>query len=144
MMCQRHLEPGHTPRILLADDDRELRSLLGTTLRRAGYEVIEAGDGIEVVNFLYADGSAEWMPPLDAIVSDLCMPGLTGLEALTCLRDDDHRLPFILMTAFGTADVRAQARRLGATAVLMKPFLPGELRLLLNLLLGHHQPVRSG
>ena len=62
-----------------------------------------------------------------AIVSDICMPGLTGLDLLAALRCTRFEIPVILITAFGDEEVRAEARSLGATAVLDKPFNLDEL-----------------
>src|SRR5689334_19376409 len=130
----------------MVEDDLELRTLLAAALRRAGYQVIEASDGADLLGHLYAEvrGSrAPDEPAFDAVVTDVCMPGLTGLEALTCVRGDGMKLPIILMTAFGSPELHAMARKRGATAVLNKPFLPGDLRLLLGLLFQRSAPRKG-
>jgi DNA-binding NtrC family response regulator len=60
--------------------------------------------------------------PAELVISDLRMPGITGLSVLGGLRDLELRIPFILITAFGDAGTHALAHQLGATAVLDKPF----------------------
>jgi CheY-like chemotaxis protein len=115
------------PRVLLADDDPDLRELIADALRLHGFDVLEAEHGGQLIErlgpFLLGTGVD---PPADLVLSDLRMPGITGLSALAGLRARDGALPFILITAFGDAETHAEAHRLGATAVLDKPFeLPG-------------------
>jgi DNA-binding response OmpR family regulator len=109
-------------RVLLADDDPDLRELIGDALRDAGHEVLEAEHGahlIELLSTFLLD--AHNGPPADLVVSDLRMPGVTGLSVLAGLRAQRTLLPFILITAFGDAETHAEAGRLGAV-VLDKPF----------------------
>lgn len=111
-------------RILLAEDDREMRALVERALRAAGYDVTACRDGSELLLEMESDGS----PGFDLIVSDVRMPGMTGIEILEDLSGDGAGPPIILITAFGDPELHARARRLGAAAVLDKPF---ELRSLL-------------
>ena len=113
-------------RILVADDDPDLRALIASGLRRAGYDVVEACNGMEAIDHI---APTVWTrrDGFKAIVSDVCMPDLTGLDLLAALRCTRFETPVILMTAFGDEEVRAEARSLGATAVLDKPFNLGEL-----------------
>ena len=111
------------PRVLLVEDDHALRALLAAALRRRGYAVTELGDGTSAVAYLMPWISGQrTSPPPDAIVSDIRMPGSSGLELLPTVRDAGLRMPVILVTAFGAADTHAAAQRLGATLVLDKPF----------------------
>jgi len=128
------------PRILLAEDDGELRSLLANALRKDGYEIFEARDGAEVLGQLKGvvgpdrswKGSAPPPEPPDVIVSDIRMPGLTGLEVLSVVRGSQIGTPVILITAFGAPETHAEAARLGAVAVFDKPFELDDLRRLLR------------
>ena len=105
-------------RVLLADDDRELRHLLATELRKDGFVVTEASTGVELRHRL-DDGD----DPFDLIVTDVRMPGMTGLTVIDGLRNGNPRskTPVILITAFGDAHTHAEAKRL-KVVVLDKPF----------------------
>jgi len=115
------------PRILLAEDDYDMRKLLTWSLRRSGYEVIECPDGVHLL-----DHVRTFFPPaepedLDLIISDIRMPGVTGLEVLEGTREYKEFPPIILITAFGDEETHDQARRLGAAAMFDKPFDIDEL-----------------
>jgi two-component system response regulator (stage 0 sporulation protein F) len=112
-----------TPRILVAEDDDEMRALLGQALRSSGYEVAELSDGLHLVARLASAEASEF----DAIVSDIRMPGVSGLDVLEGLRKCKDAPPMILITAFGDRETHELARRLGATAMFDKPFDVEEL-----------------
>lgn len=114
------------PRILLAEDDGEMRALVSSDLRLAGYSVVECGDGPALLRRL-ATANDTCEIGVDLVISDVVLPGLSGLEALEQLRSVDPFTPFIILTAFGGAAVRQTANRLGAIAVLDKPFEAGDL-----------------
>ena len=129
------LESGRKPpirlvptrqRILVADDDPDIRALVASVLRQGGYDVVEASNGMEAIDHI---APTVWTKRdgFKANVSDVCMPDLTGLDLLAALRCTKFETPVILMTAFGDEDVRAEARSLGATAVLDKPLNLDEL-----------------
>jgi len=110
-------------RVLLAEDDVELRTLFGRCLRRAGYHVVDAADGTEALEHLV--GSPADPDPAHrfaAAVLDIRMPGFSGLHVLAALRNSSPRLPVVLMTAFSDERIRMDAYRLGAAAMLTKPF----------------------
>ena len=113
-------------RILVADDDPDIRALVASVLRRGGYDVVEACSGMEAIDHIASTVRIK-RDGFKAIVSDVCMPDLTGLDLLAALRCTRFETPVILMTAFGDEEVRAEARSLGATAVLDKPFNLDEL-----------------
>jgi|SRR5580704_17076228 CheY-like chemotaxis protein len=122
--------PTHSPRrILVAEDDSEMRRLVVETLRGEGYAVTEATDGgrllVELArNIVRGEGSEA----LDLIVSDVRMPVCTGLQILEQLRLSEWRTPVILMTAFGDSATRQRARELDAL-LIDKPFLMNDMRL---------------
>ena len=109
------------PRILLAEDDAEMRALVSDDLRRAGYSVVECADGVALLRRLDSVNRTQGVG-VDLVVSDVRMPELTGLEVLERLRGADPFTPYIVVTAFGSAETRCAAARLGAIAVLDKPF----------------------
>ena len=117
-----HLSRG---RILLAEDDDEMRALLASRLRSDGFDVLEARDGGELSTLIDAAHEARSIVPgtiVDVVISDARMPHLSGLDALEGLRKNDVETPFILITAFGDTHTHSEAYRLGANAVFDKPF----------------------
>lgn len=110
------------PRILIAEDDDEMRWLLATLLRRDGYEVLEAPDGRRVVEELPSLSDPARPCGVDLVVSDIRMPGIDGLELVRWLGLRRDPPPIILITAFGSERVHDKARDLGAAAVFDKPF----------------------
>lgn len=107
--------------VLIAEDDPALRELLAFCFFREGYAVTSCSDGLCLLERLHdsLDGEGE---PIDLVVTDIRMPGLTGLEVLESLCDRPHRPPVICMTAFGDPGTHAVARRLRAAATFDKPF----------------------
>lgn len=111
--------------VLIAEDDREMCRLLADSLREDGYEVMEASDGQHLRDYIdYLRGTIVngRFFDVDIIVSDIRMPGASGLEVLRELRRYDRETPVILITAFGDDQTHAEAYRLGASAIIDKPF----------------------
>jgi DNA-binding response OmpR family regulator len=108
--------------ILLAEDDRDMRMLLSQALRKQGYMVTECQDGVQFLTrlgpLLDSRGAVEY----DVIISDIRMPGLTGMEVLEGLTDTAWCPPVILITAFGDSDTHVRAAELGVAAMFDKPF----------------------
>jgi DNA-binding response OmpR family regulator len=124
--------PHPLARILLAEDDPELRSLLAEALRRDGHQVMEVGSGVildDVIRELAAQSPTH---PQEIVISDVRMPGRTGLAVLEGHRGHPWCPPFIFMTGFGDEELRDEARQLGAVGVIEKPFELEELRGLLR------------
>src|SRR6266704_1839715 len=108
------------PKILLIEDDASIVGGLKKELQVEGYEVAvsERGD----------DGLAQAKAqPFDVVITDLKMPGLSGLELVEQLHASKPKLPIILMTAFGTTETAIEATKLGAYDYLLKPFDMAEL-----------------
>lgn len=114
-------------RVLLAEDDDDLRECLADILREDGYDVAEARNGVELLDTL-AMQLERPIDPVAVVVSDLRMPELTGMQVLGRLHRAGWKTPFILMSASCGEDCAAQAMRLGAVAVLHKPFRIDDLR----------------
>jgi len=121
-------EAGRAPRVLVADDDPEMRRLVADTLRKDGYEIVEEADGGRLlvrVAALY--GRSGTIEPVDLIVTDVRMPVCTGLDILKGIRDAHWGTPVVLMTAFADDETRRRAKSLGAT-LFNKPFQLADLR----------------
>jgi CheY-like chemotaxis protein len=115
-------ETSRRPCVVLAEDDREMRMLVATTLRRAGWDVVEAADGIDLLECLAWVADVRDEGGNCVLVSDIRMPGMSGLEALEQLRQTGWVGGIILITAFGDEATHARAGELGASMVLDKPF----------------------
>ncbi len=128
-------------RILLVDDDANVRSILSTTLRFNGYEVVEATNG--------AHGLERFRErPTDIVLCDLLMPVTNGLELIRAFGLDFPAIPVIAMSGSrqqGDTDLLALAMLMGAAAILEKPFsLPVLLATIEKVLeLSAMQPIRE-
>jgi len=110
-------------RVLLAEDDDEMRRLIAETLRKDGYQVMEAPNGKDLMSVVEELQNSEGRSTVaDVIISDIRMPGMDGLEVLKEFRRRDLTMPFILITAFGDEETHRRAEELGATAIFDKPF----------------------
>ncbi len=106
-------------RILLVDDDRELRDLVSRLLERHGYEVLTAKDGREMEAILER-------APVDLLILDLMLPGKNGLAICREIRERSH-VPILMLTAMGDEADRVVGLEMGADDYLAKPFSPREL-----------------
>lgn len=109
-------------KILAIDDTATLRGLLCLCLRDAGHEVVEAENG--------AEGIAQFerhQPQL--VITDLNMPVMDGIEFTRACREhpDGLSTPIVILTTETGADLKAEGRRAGATAWMVKPFMPDTL-----------------
>ena len=109
-------------RVLVADDDPDNLELVATMLRQDGFLVKETASGEDLWD-LVNDGTTAHL-----VITDLQMGGISGMDVLSRMQTLHHRIPVILMTGFAAAQLRAQAIRKGAVAVLAKPFSAVALR----------------
>lgn len=107
-------------RILVVDDDRELRETIGEILREAGFAVSAAASGEEALDTLQVQ-------TFDLVLIDMIMPGLGGQEVLPLLKRQAPRTKVIMITAFATVENAVAAMRKGADDYLTKPFKIDEL-----------------
>lgn len=104
-------------RVLVVDDEQLVRWSVSETLRARGREVLEASDARGTLALV-----TDTDTPPDAVVLDLKLPDSDDLSLLVSVRHLQPKVPVILMTAFGTPELGADARRMGAFTVLDKPF----------------------
>jgi DNA-binding NtrC family response regulator len=109
-------------RVLVVDDEPLVRWSIAETLRGSGYEITEAADAESAVRTLFEAGRGP-----DAVLLDLRLPDCDDLRLFVVLHQLLPVTPIILMTAFATREIEAEARQLGACAVLRKPFDLAEL-----------------
>ena len=120
------------PAVLVAEDDAALREVICEALTTAGWRVESYADGDALLNAVTYRFDYLGTPP-DLIVTDLRMPGWSGLDVLKRLRRFDKVTPVILITAFGDTKTHAAALKLGACHVLDKPFDVDTLRIVAEL-----------
>jgi DNA-binding NtrC family response regulator len=113
------------PSILLIDDDPSLRRVIEYSLVESGYSVHTAASGEEGLA-LFQKGIC------DAVVTDITMPGMSGLEVLVKVRQADPNVPVIVITAYGTIESAVSAMKQGAFDYITKPFNRDELRITLE------------
>jgi DNA-binding NtrC family response regulator len=109
-------------RILVVDDEEQMRDLLVKVLERKGYQVSVCGNGVDALAFLERE-------PADLVVTDVRMPGLSGMEALRAIKELNPDIVVIIMTAFGSIDQAVQAVKEGAYDYINKPFKIDEMLL---------------
>ena len=107
-------------RILVADDELNMRRVLEAILRREGYDVVTAANGLEAVSEMNRD--------IQTVITDLKMPGLDGMGLLRKLQQDFPEVPVVMITAHGSVESAVEAVKLGAFDYLEKPFEQEQIR----------------
>lgn len=107
-------------KILVVDDDKDLREAMAEVLETAGYRAVCAADGAEGVRLNERENP-------DIIVLDLCMPGMDGIETLCRIRERDREVGVVILTANGSSETVRAAVGLSASEYLSKPFENREL-----------------
>ncbi len=136
--------PGLSARVLVADDNADMRDYLARLLRSAGYQVQTVNDGQQALDAVRADSP-------DLVVSDVMMPGLDGLALVSALRTDPRTaaVPVLLLSARAGQEASIEGLQAGADDYLVKPFAAAELlaRVRANIelarLRGHHARWRT-
>ncbi|MBF7978796.1 MULTISPECIES: response regulator [Rahnella] len=108
-----------TKRILIIEDDADAADVLDAYLKREGYEVQIAGDGLSGL-----ENAQRWKP--DLILLDVMLPGMRGTDVLASIRRES-RVPVIMVTAMGDMPDKIGALRFGADDYVVKPYNPGEV-----------------
>ena len=117
---------GHDKkRILVVEDDEEMRSLLKDFFTEEGFETDSVSNGSEAFRILVRE-------LFDLVITDIRMPGLTGLDILPGIRKLQPEVPIIVITAFGSEEIRDRAMARGATSYLEKPIHFNTLRSLVS------------
>jgi two-component system NtrC family response regulator len=111
--------------ILLIDDDDSLRRVMEFNLTEGGYRVGTAASGEEGLRLFEKDS-------FDAVITDITMPGMSGMQVLAKVRERDETMPVIIITAYGTIESAVEAMKQGAFDYITKPFNRDELRITLD------------
>jgi len=105
----------HISRVLVVDDEEEIRKILSRILEKEGFEVITAPDGQQALQRICFDAP-------DIVLLDVRMPGLNGMEVLKKIKDIDDDMPVVLVTAYADIHQAVEAMKEGAYDYLAKPF----------------------
>jgi DNA-binding NtrC family response regulator len=108
-------------KVLIVEDDNSMAQMCAKLIRRRGHSVVIAGSGSDALAIVREARD------IDIVVSDVQMPGMTGVQLLAGLHAIDSTLPVILMTGYGQLFNSSQALTLGAADCIMKPFDPEAL-----------------
>lgn len=108
--------------ILAVDDSASMRQMVRYTLESAGYEVVQAADGVEALD--YAKGSG-----VDLVLTDVNMPNMDGITLCKELRGLSHYkgVPILMLTTESATETKTRGKQAGATGWIVKPFNPDQL-----------------
>lgn len=104
------------PRVLVADDDRDLLDAVAAAVTQLGADVVRAESGGDLIERMADEG------PFDLVITDIAMPWMNGLQALHAARTSGDETPVIVMTAMRNEKIPAQVAAVGKTMLLQKPF----------------------
>lgn len=135
------LDPPATPssgaRILFVDDDAFTRRIINAALTNRGFQTRLADSGVAALAILRTE-------PIDIVLTDQQMPGLSGLDLMRKMRDEGFNTPVILLTGVGSVEMAVSAVRSGAVHYLTKPVDPHDLQQLITDILMTPQEPRVG
>jgi len=123
-------------RILIVDDDESLRRVTQVQLTQAGYQVLTAASGEDASAIL-------GRTPVEMVITDLQMPGKSGLDLLREIQAGYPEIPVLMITAFGTVETAVEAMKAGACDYVTKPVHPDELRLVIGRALEHRHLLQE-
>jgi two-component system, chemotaxis family, chemotaxis protein CheY len=114
-------------KILTVDDSKTMRDMIGFTLRGAGFDVVEAEDGVKAL-------SAVANTSVDLVITDVNMPNMDGITLVKQLRGKANfkSTPILILTTEGGDDKKAEGRAAGASGWIVKPFVPDKLLQVVN------------
>jgi DNA-binding NtrC family response regulator len=118
------------PTILIIEDEAKLRRLLELNLGDDGFKTLSAGDAETALKLLAAE-------PVHLVLTDLKLPGMSGIEFLHKAKEQNAALPIVVMTAFGSVETAVEAMKAGASDYVLKPFSLAEIRIVVRKELDH-------
>ena len=111
--------------ILIIEDEAKMRRLLELNLGEDGFKTLSAPDAETGLQMLASQ-------PVDLVLTDLKLPGMSGLELLQAIKQQNAALPVVVMTAFGSVETAVDAMKAGATDYVLKPFSLAEMRMVVR------------
>ena len=118
------------PTILIIEDEAKMRRLLELNLGEDGFKTLSAGDAETALKLLASE-------PVHLVLTDLKLPGMSGLEFLQAAKRQNAALPIVVMTAFGSVETAVEAMKAGASDYVLKPFSLAEMRMVVRKELDH-------
>jgi DNA-binding NtrC family response regulator len=118
------------PTILIIEDEAKMRRLLELNLGDDGFKTLSAGDAETGLKLLASE-------PVHLVLTDLKLPGISGLEFLQTAKRQNPALPIVVMTAFGSVETAVEAMKAGASDYVLKPFSLAEMRMVVHKELDH-------
>ncbi len=117
------------PSILVVEDDETISYILDFMLKREGYEVTIASDGLEALSIIRTPPESDMMSHPDIVLLDIMLPNIDGLQLITEIRSTPHwrNVPIIMLTAKSQESSVLKALEAGASDYITKPFLPAEV-----------------
>jgi DNA-binding NtrC family response regulator len=113
------------PTILIIEDEAKMRRLLELNLGDDGFKTVSAGDAETGLKLLASE-------PVHLVLTDLKLPGISGLEFLQNAKQQNPALPIVVMTAFGSVETAVEAMKAGASDYVLKPFSLAEMRMVVH------------
>jgi DNA-binding NtrC family response regulator len=113
------------PTILIIEDEAKMRRLLELNLGDDGFKTLSAGDAETGLKLLASE-------PIHLVLTDLKLPGISGLEFLQTAKQQNPALPVVVMTAFGSVETAVEAMKAGASDYVLKPFSLAEMRMVVR------------
>jgi DNA-binding NtrC family response regulator len=113
------------PTILIIEDEAKMRRLLELNLGDDGFKTLSAGDAETGLKLLASE-------PVHLVLTDLKLPGMSGLEFLQTAKQQTPALPVVVMTAFGSVETAVEAMKAGASDYVLKPFSLAEMRMVVH------------
>jgi DNA-binding NtrC family response regulator len=113
------------PTILIIEDESKMRRLLELNLGEDGFKTLSAADAETGLKMLSSES-------VDLVLTDLKLPGMSGLELLQAVKRQNAALPVVVMTAFGSVETAVDAMKAGATDYILKPFSLAEMRMVVH------------
>lgn len=114
-------------KILAVDDSKTMRDMVNFTLKNAGFDVLEAEDGLKALSVINGQ-------KVDCVITDINMPNMDGVSLVKALRamPEFRSTPILILTTEGGEEKKAQGRAAGATGWIVKPFSPDKLIAVVN------------
>jgi len=113
------------PTILIIEDEAKMRRLLELNLGDDGFKTVSAGDAETGLKMLASEA-------VDLVITDLKLPGMSGLDLLQAVKEQKASLPVVVMTAFGSVETAVEAMKAGASDYVLKPFSLSEMRMVVH------------